>query len=331
MPRHKPTLKTDVIGDLDVSPETAIDDYRVSRKQDQYFVKPPNWDSPGDSIEIIYITNLREYDAMKQLQSQLLREAKRQGEMNVHRIRKMIKIQDRLRKRFVEVNGFIKDCVDKKQSADKSIREETIHHEELTNEIDTFKTSIFELSNFRNALKATVAEFQPYEQVLEEVVQVSDIFVSPKDCIDRCDALMLAQVEINQLKSQKLNEIEEMRQRMVQITSEAALTVLGLKNDLARLERSYVHSRAMCLKWEKCLGACKDAPANYTLDKDRMMDGIQILYRLLCRRRDMVSYLHRNEIDRILGFVMGEITLLSSVLRQLEEGKSDKERSGQIC
>lgn len=96
---------------------------------------------------------------------------------------------------------------------------------------------------------------------------------------------MLAQVEINHLKSQKLKEIEVMRQRMVQITSEAALTVLGLKNDLARLERSYVHSRATCLKWEKILSACKDAPSKYSLDKDRMFDGIQILYRMLCKRR----------------------------------------------
>lgn len=138
---------------------------------------------------MLYIANLREYDAMKQLQSQLLKDAKRQTAMNVQRIRKMNKIQDRLRKRFVEVNGFIKDCADKKRSADKSIREESGVHEELTTEIDVFKTSIAELNTFRNALKGTVAQFQPYERVLEEVVQVSDIFVSTKDCIDRCDAL----------------------------------------------------------------------------------------------------------------------------------------------
>ncbi|KAH8282320.1 hypothetical protein KR054_006865 [Drosophila jambulina] len=350
MPRHKPTLKTDVIGDLDLNPEAAIDDYRVSKQQDQFFVKPPNWDSAGESIEMLYIANLREYDAMKQLQSQLLKDAKRQTAMNVHRIRKMNKIQDRLRKRFVEVNGFIKDCADKKRSADKCIREESIQHEELISEIDRFKTSIYELNTFRIALKATVAEFQPYEQVLDEVVKVSDIFVSPKDCIDRCDALsklkvififyftniyslssVLAQLEITQLKNQKLHEIEEMRQRMVQITSEAALTVLGLKNDLARLERSYVHSRAQCLKWEKSLSACKDFPSNYNLDKDRMFDGIQVLYRMLCKRRDLVPSHHSYEIDTIMKFVMDEINILSSVLQKLEAGKSDKLASSQIC
>ncbi|EDV54674.1 uncharacterized protein LOC6549452 [Drosophila erecta] len=331
MPRRKPTIKTDVIGDLDLSPEAAIDDYRVSRQQDQFFVKPPNWDSAGDTIEMLYIANLREYDAMKQVQTQLLKDAKRQTAMNVQRIRKMYKIQERLRKRFVEVNGFIKDCADKKRSADKSIREETVLHAEVTKEIDEFKTSIAELSTFRHALKATVAQFQPYERVLEEVVNVSDIFISTKDCIDRCDALMLAQVEINKLESQKLNEIEEMRQRMVQITSDAALTVLGLKNDLARLDRSYVNSRATCLKWEKILSVCKDTTSLYNLDKERMFDGIQILYRMLCKRRDIVPSYHSYEIDKILSFIMREMSLLSSVLQELESNKGDKVGAGRMC
>ncbi|KAH8412851.1 hypothetical protein KR009_006273 [Drosophila setifemur] len=331
MPRQKPTLKIDVIGNLDLNPEQAIEDYTVSRQQDQYFVKPPNWDSAGESIEMIYISNLREYDAMKRLQEQLLKDAQRQTTLNVQRIRKMYKIQERLRKRFVEANGFIKDCADKKRSADKCIQEETILHAEVTKEIDEFLTSIAELKSFRNALKSTVTLFQPYEKVLDDVVQVSDIFVSTKDCIDRCDALMLAQVEINKLEMEKLHEIEEMRQRMVHITSEAALTVLGLKNDLARLERSYVHSRSTCLKWEKILSTCKDTTSNYNLDKDRMHDGIQIIYRLLCKRRDITPSFHSCDIDRIMTFIMREISLLSSVLQELESGKSDKLTTGTMC
>jgi len=82
---------------------------------------------------------------------------------------------------------------------------------------------------------------------------------------------VLAQVEINDLKNKKLLEIEEMRQRMVNITSEAALTVLGLKNDLAKLERSYNQARALGLKWEKTLSLCKDTISNNELDKDRAL------------------------------------------------------------
>lgn len=101
---------------------------------------------------------------------------------------------------------------------------------------------------------------------------------------------MLAQVEINDLKNTKLQEIEDMRMLMVKITNEAALTVLGLKNDLAKLERSYNQSRALGLKWEKTLNACKDAVSINELDKERALDSIQILYRMLCRRRGEFRY-----------------------------------------
>lgn len=150
---------------------------------------PPNSDSAGDSIELIYVNNLREHEAMLKLQEEMLTSAKRQTKLNSARVRNMYKIQERLRRRFIEVNSFIKDCADKKRVAEKTAQAETLNHKELGEGIESFKDSIGELKAFREALKATVQEFQPYEKVLDEVVKVSDIFVSPKDCTDRCDAL----------------------------------------------------------------------------------------------------------------------------------------------
>lgn len=97
--------------------------------------------------------------------------------------------------------------------------------------------------------------------------------------------LVLAQCEIAKLESKKMNEIEEMRQRMVKITNEAALTVLGLKNDLARVERTYLDSITKCHKWEKILAKTKDALAAHTLEKERNLDVVQYLYLMLCKRR----------------------------------------------
>ncbi|XP_017854639.1 uncharacterized protein LOC108607990 [Drosophila busckii] len=325
MPRRKPTFKTDVIGDLDLNPEQAVGEYMISRQQERFFVKPPNWDSAGDSVEMLYIQNAREHEAMLLLQKQLLEDAQRQTELNQQRIAQMYRIQERLRKRFIEVNGFIKDCADKKRTAEKIIREQETLHEDLSKNIDEFRRSITVLKSFREDLKQTVREFEPYERVLDEVVNVSDIFVSPKDCIDRCDALMLAQVEINELENKKLQEIEEMRQRMVKITSEAALTVLGLKNDLAKLERSYNESRALGLKWEKTLSLCKDTISSNDLDKERALDGIQMLYRMLCKRRELDAPFARKEIEKSADFIKREIELLWAVLREMESNnKSDK-------
>lgn len=96
---------------------------------------------------------------------------------------------------------------------------------------------------------------------------------------------MLAQVEISRLEQEKFMEIEEMRKRMVKVTNEAALTVLGLKNDLAELERSYNKARSECLHWERILANAKDCVATNELNKDRALDGIRDIYRMLRRRQ----------------------------------------------
>lgn len=49
---------------------------------------------------------------------------------------------------------------------------------------------------------------------------------------------MIAQVEISEIEQEKIKSIENMRQEMVKATNEAALTVMGLNNELAELEVS---------------------------------------------------------------------------------------------
>lgn len=109
---------------------------------------------------------------------------------------------------------------------------------------------------------------------------------------------MLAQVEISRLEQQKIQEIEEMRKRMVQVTNDAALTVLGLKNDLAELERSYNQARAECSKWEKIMANAKNTVANHDLNKDRALDGVHYMYRLLCKRRSKFA----GKLFKLLNF-----------------------------
>nr|XP_017089803.1 uncharacterized protein LOC108120584 [Drosophila bipectinata] len=322
MPRHRPTKKIDVLGNLDVRPEEAVGDYLCSKQQEKYFVIPPNSDSAGDSIELIFVNNVREHDAMIKLQAEMLANAKRQAKVNSTRVRNMYKMQERLRKRFIEVNSFIKDCVDKKRAAEKITNEETIYHRELGEGIESFTGSIGELKAFREALKATVQEFQPYEKVLDEVVNSSQIFESQQDCIDRCDALMLAQVEISQLEQQKLGEIEDMRKRMLKLTNEAALTVLGLKNDLSRLERSYNEFRVLGQKWEKILAKSKLAISTNYMDKNRTMDAVSTLYRTLCRRGDASGKFNRNEFETQIDGIKEEVEILSGVLKIMEASDS---------
>jgi len=138
-----------------------------------------------------------------------------------------------------------------------------------------------------------------------------------------------------------------MRQRMVQITNEAALSVLGLKNDLARLERSYNESRMQCLRWEKILAITKDAINNSYMEKERTIDAITNLHRILCRRRgeilkcqdkriayiwsefiitiffaDIPFFAARGDFGKLLDSIKNEVEILTGVMKEMESSDS---------
>lgn len=151
--------------------------------------KPPNWDTAGDSVELLHIRNKREHNDMLQLQEEMLETAKQNAVINANRNVQLHKQQTKLRRRLIEVNNFIKDCSDKRHLSEKKVEEEMQTHAKLQADIVEHTKSIEELIEFRNELKKTVVEFEPYESVVKEVVEMSDIFESVKDCMGRCDAL----------------------------------------------------------------------------------------------------------------------------------------------
>lgn len=199
---------------------------------------------------------------MLELQTALRNKVKVDGKINGRRIKQMYTIDEKLREEFISVNDFIRDCEEKKRSADEKVNIETKVQMELNEKIDQISGDLQTLSDFHDQLVATVAEFQPYEQVVEQVMAESELYKNVKDMMDRCDALsesgiryfekykhtcearlynvalfiVIAQVEIGEMEESTIKKIEEMREKMVQATNEAALIVMGLDNELADIE-----------------------------------------------------------------------------------------------
>lgn len=96
---------------------------------------------------------------------------------------------------------------------------------------------------------------------------------------------MLAQVEIQNLEYEKLGEIEEIRKTMVKVTNEAALMMLGLKNELSSLERAYLEARGQCRRWERVIGKTKQLLDENNLETVRTLSGIDHMYHMLTKHR----------------------------------------------
>lgn len=215
--------------------------------------KKPCWDVPREGLQHETIQNERDFIEMSTQQEVFQKKAAIQKKINEKRIDDMHDTQTKLRERFIKVNEFMKECVDKTVRAENQIESELRQQEMLKTEIVGIERDLNELSTFEEKFKDIIKEFQPYEDVFNEVIAASDTFDSFDDLMSRSDALsnqkssanclslilllpVLAQVEIAEREQELIKGIELIRQKMLKSTHDASQKIIELNTELAELE-----------------------------------------------------------------------------------------------
>lgn len=143
---------------------------------------------PREGLQHETIQNERDFVEMLTQQEAFQKKANIQRKINEKRIDDMNDTQTKLRVRFIQVNEFMKECAEKTLRADHQISNELKQQDELKREIAEIERDLSELSSFEEKFKEIIKEFQPYEDVFNEVIDASD-FESFDDLMSRSDAL----------------------------------------------------------------------------------------------------------------------------------------------
>lgn len=252
---------------------------------------------------------------MIKIQDDMREKAILQAKLNDKKTDEMFKIEEKLREKCISVNDFIRECELKYINSEEKIQTEQQLHETLQSEINKLEKELSELTEFKETLSSTVEDFKQYENVMEKIVSETDLYKSVKDLMDRCDALMLAQVEISEMEQSKIKSIEEMKQEMVNATNDAAMTIMGLNNELAELEKGYNIAQAENLKWEKILSETKNYISNNKLKSIRLIDSIHGLYNMLIQRNGDKKVISPENYEEILDYIKEELQILQEIVR----------------
>lgn len=145
---------------------------------------------PREGLQHEAIENEREYYEMFEQQEIHKKKAAIQSKVNEKRIDEMYRTQENLREKFVDVNQFMKDSMEKTIRAENQISAELKQQENLKEEIEAISRDINELSLFESKFKEIVKEFQIYEDVFGEVIEQSE-FESFADLMNQCDSLSM--------------------------------------------------------------------------------------------------------------------------------------------
>lgn len=126
---------------------------------------------------------------MSTQQESFQKKAAVQKKINEKRIDDMHATQTKLREKFIKVNEFMKECVEKTVRAENQIGSELRQQQLLKQEIGEIEHDLNELSAFEAKFKEIIKEFQPYEDVFNEVIDASNTYESFDDLMSRSDAL----------------------------------------------------------------------------------------------------------------------------------------------
>ncbi|XP_053670331.1 uncharacterized protein LOC128720671 [Anopheles nili] len=320
MPRRKPITKLGVFGRYDLNPEQAVENYFESKLNNKFFIHVPGWDVARNGFELTGIHNDREYMEITKEQRRMRQQAQQQAIVNQKRLNQTTDLLQRMREEFVELNDFLKDCEMKENNALDTVKREKEKHERYGKQIAQLEDDLLKLDEFVVKYEETINRFEPFEKVMEQTITESKTYETMQDLIQRCDSLLLAQVEISAVEQQKIQEIEEIRQNLFKATKTALHIITGLNNDLSELLTQYVAAKEDGLRWEKAVTMVKSYMVENESSINCLLDAINHVYILLRKRRGAPAKAVRGDVETQLDYVKEEIEILHEV-RKLASAK----------
>lgn len=152
--------------------------------------KQPEWDIAADNMTLKSIQQGRNHEKLLQQQEQMRNDAKIKSKTNKKRIEEVRTMQQELRQKFIDINNFICECERKESIVTKKIAREEAKYDKLQHELNDIKQQYDEkVDYYENVLKPEIEELKVFDDVLQEIVDDSDLFTSKDDFLDRCEAL----------------------------------------------------------------------------------------------------------------------------------------------
>ena len=92
-------------------------------------------------------------------------------------------------------------------------------------------------------------------------------------------------------------------------------------------QRQYDIARMESLKWEKILAGTKDVISDKEALTFCLLDQIQQLYRMFCKRNNIEPIFQRHQIEEQLDFIKEEIDTIHEIIQLSDQLMAKEQRS----
>ncbi|KAK7869682.1 hypothetical protein R5R35_009907 [Gryllus longicercus] len=303
----------------DCTPEKGVTEYFLSKCEDRYEKKKPEWDVARFSPATELIAKQRELEAVLDRVSLKREEQKNHREELDQRWEELREEENQLRQSFMKFNKFVKENQEKRERAVRKVKEEEYVQAKRSADIRSLKTQLEYLNQVKEKMLKHVQEYKIYEDFLENVAAESNEFQSVYDIVTKYEILIDTRSLLAARQVQDMEEMEEVRNALTHHDEEKEQVLMGINNEMAELQTKYDEAKQNSLRWETILGRLKIVSAEKSQELAQVKTCCWNLFQQLRNSRPNVADKKQEDVEGQLVEIKDAIRALKRVVETAQE------------
>ncbi|KAF5285207.1 hypothetical protein FQR65_LT13322 [Abscondita terminalis] len=243
-------------------PQDIVAEYLHSYTINNMIRKYPEWDVPRSDAAAELVAKKRELFEVETRFAAKRREAVERRRMLDEMWNDLEEREETLRSNFIKFNKFVKENQEKKERGERMIAEDSMLAQKKINEIEELTLKYEFMCEIRSQMEKNIRNHHVYEDFLLACANTFPVYHSIESILDRYEALAEARKVLADRQEQDLSALEEAKARMLRLTEDSTLVLMGLHNVLSDLESRYESARNKALHWETIVSRVKNIWSN---------------------------------------------------------------------
>ncbi|XP_028130838.2 coiled-coil domain-containing protein 42-like [Diabrotica virgifera virgifera] len=218
-----------------------------------------------------------------------------------------------LRENFRKFDQFIKENMDKRERAEKKIKDDTKLCAQRTKDIEKCNKDYQALKDTKFEMDKKIKEFRLYENFLDKVVNTSQEFISIQDMINRYMTLLSAKQSLAKLQEENLVALERAKSDMMKLIEEKNFVIMGLNNQIANLQARFENAKIKSIECEQLVLQIKNNAVQQLNNIDEVKSSVWNLYTHMAHSKMHPIKIAKENVEEQMMYIKRTLTELSKV------------------
>lgn len=210
----------------------------------------------------------------------------------------------------------MKENQDKRARAEKKIEDDLAMQQKRDNDIKEIEKKCNDIKDIKQNMEHYVRDYKMYEEYLQKVLISFPEFRTLNDILNRYESLTEAKESLSNKQESDLLQLEQARTKLIKLTEEKTLEIMGLQNKLGDLQGRFEIAKFKALQSEMIVSKIKITSIQKTLELTQVKHSCWNIYSQMCARKGIPADIDKENMEAQLVFIKTTLAELKRVLKK---------------